>query len=113
MGNQVLRAGDSFFIPAEAPYVYTAGPDGVEILEIRHRRPAVRHEDPRRARGPLAGDGPDQRRQPGALGSRSRPAPPSPPTRADRPLDPSGSGQTAQPGRAEIAPNLDRPFTSC
>ena len=36
MGNQVLRAGDSFFIPAEAPYVYTAGPDGVEILEIRH-----------------------------------------------------------------------------
>jgi quercetin dioxygenase-like cupin family protein len=36
MGNQVLRAGDSFFIPADAPYVYTAGPEGVEILEIRH-----------------------------------------------------------------------------
>lgn len=36
MGNQVLRAGDSFFIPADAPYVYTAGPDGVEVLEIRH-----------------------------------------------------------------------------
>ena len=36
MGNQVLRAGDSFFVPAEAPYVYTAGPDGVEVLEIRH-----------------------------------------------------------------------------
>jgi quercetin dioxygenase-like cupin family protein len=35
MGNQVLRAGDSFFIPADAPYAYTPGPDGVEILEIR------------------------------------------------------------------------------
>ncbi|GMU79844.1 MAG: hypothetical protein AMXMBFR46_26330 [Acidimicrobiia bacterium] len=36
MGNQVLRAGDAFFIPADAPYLYTAGPDGVEVLEIRH-----------------------------------------------------------------------------
>ena len=36
MGNVTLRAGDSFFVPAEAPYQYTAGPDGVEILEIRH-----------------------------------------------------------------------------
>jgi mannose-6-phosphate isomerase-like protein (cupin superfamily) len=36
MGNQVLRAGDSFFVPAYAPYAYTAGPDGVEVLEIRH-----------------------------------------------------------------------------
>lgn len=35
MGNQVLRAGDSFFVPADAPYGYTPGPDGVEILEIR------------------------------------------------------------------------------
>ncbi len=35
MGNQVLRAGDSFFVPADAPYAYTPGPDGVEILEIR------------------------------------------------------------------------------
>jgi mannose-6-phosphate isomerase-like protein (cupin superfamily) len=29
MGNQVLRAGDSFLVPADAPYVYTGGPDGV------------------------------------------------------------------------------------
>jgi quercetin dioxygenase-like cupin family protein len=36
MGNQTLRAGDSFFVPANAPYYYTAGPDGVEVLEIRH-----------------------------------------------------------------------------
>ena len=36
MGNQTLRAGDSFFVPADAPYVYNAGPDGVEVLEIRH-----------------------------------------------------------------------------
>ena len=36
MGNQTLRAGDSFFVPAGAPYWYTAGPEGVEVLEIRH-----------------------------------------------------------------------------
>jgi quercetin dioxygenase-like cupin family protein len=36
MGNQVLRAGDSFFVPADAPYQYDAGPDGVEVLEVRH-----------------------------------------------------------------------------
>jgi mannose-6-phosphate isomerase-like protein (cupin superfamily) len=36
MGSRTLRAGDSFFVPAYAPYAYTAGPDGVEILEIRH-----------------------------------------------------------------------------
>lgn len=35
MGNQCLRAGDSFFVPAGAPYGYTPGPEGVEILEIR------------------------------------------------------------------------------
>jgi hypothetical protein len=31
-----LRQGDGFFIPAGAPYAYDAGPDGVELLEIRH-----------------------------------------------------------------------------
>lgn len=36
MGNQTLKAGDSFFVPAYAPYAYTAGPDGVEVLEVRH-----------------------------------------------------------------------------
>jgi len=36
MGNQTLRPGDGFFVPAEAPYRYQAGPDGVEILEVRH-----------------------------------------------------------------------------
>lgn len=36
MGKQTLRAGDSFYVPAQAPYSYTAGPDGVEVLEIRH-----------------------------------------------------------------------------
>lgn len=36
MGNQTLQAGDCFFVPAFAPYSYTAGPDGVEVLEIRH-----------------------------------------------------------------------------
>jgi quercetin dioxygenase-like cupin family protein len=36
MGNQTLRAGDGFFVPEDAPYQYDAGPEGVEILEIRH-----------------------------------------------------------------------------
>jgi len=35
MGNAVLRAGDSFFLPNAAPYAYTAGPEGVEVLEFR------------------------------------------------------------------------------
>ncbi len=41
MGNQTLRPGDSFFVPAYAPYFYTAGPEGVEVLEIRHNVDSV------------------------------------------------------------------------
>lgn len=36
MGSKTLRAGDSFFVPNGVKYRYTAGPDGVEVLEIRH-----------------------------------------------------------------------------
>ncbi|CAO5241266.1 cupin domain-containing protein [Frankia sp. AgKG'84/4] len=35
MGTRVLRKGDGFFIAADAPYAYEAGPDGVEVLEFR------------------------------------------------------------------------------
>lgn len=35
MGSRVLKPGDGFFIKAEAPYTYTAGPDGVDVLEFR------------------------------------------------------------------------------
>jgi hypothetical protein len=35
MGNQVVREGEGFFVPDGAPYAYTAGPEGVEILEFR------------------------------------------------------------------------------
>lgn len=35
MGTTELGAGDGFFVGAEVPYSYTAGPDGVEILEFR------------------------------------------------------------------------------
>jgi quercetin dioxygenase-like cupin family protein len=35
LGNQVVGAGEGFFVPANAPYAYAAGPDGVEILEFR------------------------------------------------------------------------------
>lgn len=36
MGSQTLFPGDSFFVPAGSPYKYTSGPEGVEVLEIRH-----------------------------------------------------------------------------
>ena len=35
LGSRVLVAGDGFFVPAGAPYAYSAGPDGVEVLEFR------------------------------------------------------------------------------
>jgi quercetin dioxygenase-like cupin family protein len=35
LGNQVLHPGDGFFVPAGAPYSYSAGPEGVEVLEFR------------------------------------------------------------------------------
>jgi hypothetical protein len=35
MGRQVVREGEGFFVPDGAPYAYTAGPEGVEILEFR------------------------------------------------------------------------------
>jgi hypothetical protein len=36
MGNLVIGEGDGFFLPLAAPYAYTAGPAGVEILEFRN-----------------------------------------------------------------------------
>jgi hypothetical protein len=38
LGSQQLAAGDGFFVPSGAPYQYTAGPKGVEVLEYRHAR---------------------------------------------------------------------------
>ena len=35
MGKEVLGAGDGFFLPAGAGYSYSAGPDGVEVVEFR------------------------------------------------------------------------------
>jgi quercetin dioxygenase-like cupin family protein len=35
LGHRVVAAGDGFFVPAGAPYAYSAGPDGVEVLEFR------------------------------------------------------------------------------
>lgn len=36
MGQRELGPGDGFFLPAEQPYAYHAGPDGVKLLEFRH-----------------------------------------------------------------------------
>jgi quercetin dioxygenase-like cupin family protein len=35
MGSRVVKAGDGFFVKADQPYAYSAGPDGIEILEFR------------------------------------------------------------------------------
>ena len=36
LGTETLGPRDTFFIPADVPYAYKPGPDGVEVLEIRH-----------------------------------------------------------------------------
>jgi hypothetical protein len=35
LGKETLGPRDSFFVPADMPYTYEAGPEGVEVLEIR------------------------------------------------------------------------------
>lgn len=35
MGARTIAVGDGFFVRAGQPYAYTAGPDGVEVLEFR------------------------------------------------------------------------------
>jgi hypothetical protein len=35
LGNRVVGAGSGFFVPADASYAYSAGPEGIEILEFR------------------------------------------------------------------------------
>ena len=39
LGNQVVEAGEGFYVPAGAPYSYKAGPEGVEVLEFRGSSP--------------------------------------------------------------------------
>jgi hypothetical protein len=36
LGTEELGPRDSFFVPADVPYTYRPGPEGVEILEFRH-----------------------------------------------------------------------------
>ena len=36
LGEDVLKKGDGFFVPAGTAYAFTVGPEGVEILEFRH-----------------------------------------------------------------------------
>jgi hypothetical protein len=35
LGADILVKGDGFFVPADAPYTYVVGPEGVEVLEFR------------------------------------------------------------------------------
>jgi quercetin dioxygenase-like cupin family protein len=37
MGTRTLGPGDGFFLPADQPYTYRAGPQGVKLLEFRHQ----------------------------------------------------------------------------
>jgi len=36
MGTRELGPGDGFFVPADQPYAYSAGPEGVKLLEFRN-----------------------------------------------------------------------------
>src|SRR4030095_8169851 len=36
LGTETLEPRDGFFGPANVPYAYTPGPNGVELLEFRH-----------------------------------------------------------------------------
>jgi quercetin dioxygenase-like cupin family protein len=36
LGRRTVSAGGGFFVPDGAPYAYTAGEDGVEVLEFRN-----------------------------------------------------------------------------
>jgi hypothetical protein len=36
LGKESLGAGDGFFLPGGTPYTYGIGPEGVQMLEIRH-----------------------------------------------------------------------------
>lgn len=37
LGTEDLRPGDGFFVPADVPYTYRPGADGVELIEFRNR----------------------------------------------------------------------------
>lgn len=37
LGTEELGPRDSFFVPADVPYTYRTGPEGVELLEIRQQ----------------------------------------------------------------------------
>ena len=36
LGTEWLGAGDGFWLSGDTPYTYTAGPEGLEVLEFRH-----------------------------------------------------------------------------
>lgn len=36
LGNRRIGPGGGFFVPADAPYAYRAGPEGVQVLEFRN-----------------------------------------------------------------------------
>ena len=36
LGTEQLGPRDCFFVPRDVPYTYKIGPEGVEVLEIRH-----------------------------------------------------------------------------
>ena len=37
---RVYKTGEGFFVPSAAPYAYSAGPDGAEVLEIKIYQPS-------------------------------------------------------------------------
>ena len=72
LGSQTLRPGDGFFIPAGAPYGYDAGPEGVELLEIRHNAWQFDIRDPRVERRQVGSHGRHHRQPPRGMDGRLR-----------------------------------------
>ena len=71
IGTEELGPRDCFFVPADVPYAYKPGPDGVEVLEIRH---ANHFNFVNHAKAELVGQGRRRnRRQPGSLENRRTP----------------------------------------
>ena len=64
MGNQTLRAGDSFFVPADAPVRVHRRARRRRSARSPSRSSELRHEDPRRIGWSLAGNGRNHPRQP-------------------------------------------------
>ena len=101
LGSQTLRPGDGFFIPAGAPYGYDAGPEGVELLEIRHSVWQFDIHMLEVERRQMGGHGRHDRQPPRSLGGRRRE-----PDARGQPRGRRAGGLSGFPHRARVSAEL-------